>query len=76
MTTMKWIKQIAIAIAGLALCTTALLAQAKSDPGVPGVYAIRNAKIVTVTGATIERGTIVIRNGKIEAVGANIAIPK
>lgn len=40
-----------------------------------GVYAIRNAKIVTVTGATIERGTVVIRDGKIAAVGDNVPVP-
>ncbi|HST23654.1 MAG TPA: hypothetical protein VLR90_21265, partial [Blastocatellia bacterium] len=33
-------------------------------------YAIRNAKIVTVTGPVIERGTVVISNGRIAAVGA------
>ncbi len=38
-------------------------------------YAITNAKIVTVSGATIEKGTIVIRNGLIDAVGANVATP-
>lgn len=38
-------------------------------------YAITNAKIVTVSGATIEKGTIVIRNGIIEAVGASVATP-
>lgn len=38
-------------------------------------YAITNAKIVTVSGATIEKGTIVVRNGLIEAVGANVATP-
>jgi imidazolonepropionase-like amidohydrolase len=38
-------------------------------------YVIRNAKIVTVTGATIERGTVVIQNGKIAAVGASVAVP-
>jgi len=39
------------------------------------VYAIRNARIVTVSSADIENGTIVIRNGKIEAVGANVSVP-
>jgi imidazolonepropionase-like amidohydrolase len=39
------------------------------------VYAIRNARIVTVTGQTIERGTIVIRDGRIAEVGANVAAP-
>ncbi|MBV9216192.1 MAG: amidohydrolase family protein [Acidobacteria bacterium] len=38
-------------------------------------YAITNAKIVTVSGATIDRGTVVIRNGLIQSVGANAAIP-
>ncbi|MGA9772681.1 MAG: amidohydrolase family protein [Blastocatellia bacterium] len=38
-------------------------------------YAIRNAKIVTVTGPVIERGTVVISNGRIAAVGANVAVP-
>jgi imidazolonepropionase-like amidohydrolase len=36
-------------------------------------WAIRNVTIVPVTGPRIERGTVVIRNGKIEAVGANAA---
>ena len=40
-----------------------------------GTIAIRNAKIVTVSGPDIERGTIVIRDGKIEAVGANVSVP-
>src|ERR1051325_10136660 len=38
-------------------------------------YAIRNAHIVTVTGAVIEKGTVVIANGKIAAVGANVSVP-
>ena len=37
--------------------------------------AITNARIVTVSGTTIERGTVVIRNGLIEAVGANVSAP-
>jgi imidazolonepropionase-like amidohydrolase len=40
-----------------------------------GTYAIRNARIVTVSGPDIDNGTVVIRNGKIEAVGANVNIP-
>ena len=40
-----------------------------------GIYAIRNAKIVTVTGAVIERGTVLIRDGKIAEVGASVAVP-
>jgi imidazolonepropionase-like amidohydrolase len=41
----------------------------------PNVYAIRGARIVTAAGAPLESGTIVIRRGVIEAVGANVAVP-
>lgn len=41
-----------------------------------GLYAIRNARIVTVSGPVIEAGTIVIRDGKIEAVGASVNVPQ
>jgi imidazolonepropionase-like amidohydrolase len=40
-----------------------------------GFYAIRNARIVTVSGADIESGTLIIRNGKIEAVGGDVIAP-
>lgn len=40
-----------------------------------GVYAIRNARIVTVAGPEIENGVVVIRNGRIEAVGATVPVP-
>ena len=38
-------------------------------------YAITNARIFTVTGPVIERGTVVIQNGKIAAVGASVSVP-
>lgn len=40
-----------------------------------GVYAIRNARIVTVAGPEIENGVVVVRNGRIEAVGAAVTVP-
>jgi len=40
-----------------------------------GVLAITNAKIVPVAKPTIERGTIVVRDGIIESVGANVSVP-
>ncbi|HXT29847.1 MAG TPA: amidohydrolase family protein, partial [Vicinamibacterales bacterium] len=39
------------------------------------VWAITNATIHPITTPTIERGTIVIRGSKIEAIGAGIAVP-
>ena len=40
-----------------------------------GTFVIRNARIVTVSGADIENGSILIRDGKIEAVGASVNAP-
>ena len=41
----------------------------------PQAMAIRNAKIVTVSGPVIAKGTVVVRNGLIEGVGENLPVP-
>jgi imidazolonepropionase-like amidohydrolase len=41
----------------------------------PHVYAIRGARVVTAAGAPLTSATIVIRNGAIEAVGADVSAP-
>jgi imidazolonepropionase-like amidohydrolase len=41
----------------------------------PAVVALRGGTIVTVTKGTIRNGTVLMRDGKIAAVGANVAIP-
>ncbi len=51
----------------------ALLALAA--PAAAQDVAIRNATIMTVTNGTIENGTILVRNGKITAIGADVSIP-
>ncbi len=38
-------------------------------------WAITGARVVPVSGSTLERGTIVVRGGVISAVGANVAVP-
>ncbi len=43
--------------------------------GKAGAFAIVNARIVTVSGAVIENGTVLIQDGKIAAVGANVSVP-
>ena len=53
----------------LALCCACASAETQL------AVAIRNAKIVTVSGPVIARGTVVVRNGLIEAVGENAAAP-
>ena len=37
--------------------------------------AITNARVHTISGAVIERGTIVMRDGRIAAVGADVTVP-
>jgi imidazolonepropionase-like amidohydrolase len=46
---------------------------AQSQP--PSVIALTHAKIFTLAGTPIENGTLVIRDGKIAAVGANVEVP-
>ena len=46
-----------------------------AQPRGPEVYAITNARIVPGNGATIERGTVVVRDGLIAAVGASARVP-
>jgi imidazolonepropionase-like amidohydrolase len=50
----------------LALLGTPLSAQ---------TVAITNARIHTIAGPVIERGTVIIRDGKIAAVGADVTVP-
>jgi imidazolonepropionase-like amidohydrolase len=52
-----------------ALCSLVAGAFAAEPPDVGGPFAIRGARLVTVSGATVERGTIVVARGLIEAVG-------
>ena len=56
---------LAIAVAGVTIL--------RAD--VPHVFAIKGARIVTVAGTPLASGTIVVRNGLIEAVGADVAVP-
>ena len=44
-------------------------------PAAARLVAITNATIMTAAKGTIQKGTIVIRDGKIAAVGADVAIP-
>jgi len=44
-------------------------------PDIPPSFAIRGARIVTVSGQTIDNGTVVVSNGIITAVGRNASVP-
>jgi imidazolonepropionase-like amidohydrolase len=61
-----------------AICSASLLfllpvASAQSQPS--STYAITHAKIFTLAGNPIEEGTLIIRDGKIAAVGAGVEVP-
>ena len=56
------------------LCLSLVLPAHAQSPS-PNVYAITHAKIFTLAGSPIEDGTLVIRDGKIAAVGASAVVP-
>ncbi len=62
---------VALAVFVLLFATHKIQAQG----GEPRCFAIQNARIVTVSGPPIESGTVVVANGLIKAVGANVSIP-
>lgn len=70
-------KRLLLAGTVLAGATAPLDGQAASArPAVqPSVFAITNTTIVPVTGPRVTGGTVVIRDGKIEAAGSNVATP-
>lgn len=57
----------------LAVSTVAVSSASASEDK---VLAVTNARIVTVSGPEIVEGTILVRNGRIEAVGADVAVPQ
>lgn len=62
--------KLALAVASAALaCGLTLGAES------PRTYAIKGARIVTVSSAPIQSGTIVLKHGLIDAVGADVAAP-
>ena len=54
-------------------CVLSPFASAQSQPST--TYALTHAKIFTLSGTAIEDGTLVIRDGKIAAVGASVDVP-
>ncbi len=64
---MSPMKTHAILAASLALSAAPLAAQ--------GVVAIEGGTVYTMTGAPIEGGTVLIRDGRIAAVGRDVAVP-
>ena len=71
---MKSIKlNLRFAASFVALCFFSINASAQAQT--PTTYALTHAKIFTLAGAPIEDGTLIIKDGKIAAVGANAEVP-
>jgi imidazolonepropionase-like amidohydrolase len=68
---MKMILRFAATVA--ATCCFSPNAPAQSQP--PSSFALTHAKIFTLAGTPIEDGTLVIKDGKIAAIGANVEVP-
>ncbi|MBR9989922.1 MAG: amidohydrolase family protein [Gemmatimonadetes bacterium] len=54
---------------------SAVPASAQAPPTPPDHYALTNARIVVAPGRVIERGTVVVRDGRIVAVGERVSVP-
>jgi imidazolonepropionase-like amidohydrolase len=88
---MRALRNVAVKFGALAACVALLAAlpaafsrtasaqdivsPAATETSAPGTYIIRNARIVTVSGADVENGTVVISDGKIASVGAGASAP-
>jgi len=59
----------------IAFCLVLSLAFPLWSQPAADIYAIKGARIYTLAGPAIDSGTVVIRDGKIAAVGANVAVP-
>ncbi len=63
-----------LSLVALTVLAAATLFARAQEPA-PLSFAITNARIVPVSGATIDGGTVIVRNGLIAQVGAGLAAP-
>jgi imidazolonepropionase-like amidohydrolase len=73
---MKKKSQLITGIIASLLIISIFYAEAQNPKAKTGTFALTGATIETVTKGTITNGTIILRNGKIEAVGTNITVPQ
>jgi imidazolonepropionase-like amidohydrolase len=69
----QWTLRLPRRLAALLLAT--FLSVPALAQSVPGVYAIEGAKIYTLAGPPMEGGTLILRDGKISALGVHLEIP-
>jgi imidazolonepropionase-like amidohydrolase len=64
-----------VIVAACAIIALVFAPACQAQGGEPRYFAIKNARIVPVSGPVIENGTVVIANGLIKAIGADAPIP-
>jgi len=65
----------ALAAAVIALCPSPGMQALPGATPTSHVYAIRGGNVYTLAGPPVENATVLIRDGKIAAVGANVDVP-
>lgn len=73
---MRTIKLRSLRMLVVCLATLATAVTAAGDADAPSVFVIRGATVLTVSGEPIENGSVLVRDGKIAAVGRDIEAPK
>ncbi len=75
----RFSRRVFVSLALLSLFASFVLAQTEPPLGIrqntPSVHVFTNAKIIVAPGKTIEKGTMVVRDGVIVAVGEQVDIP-
>jgi imidazolonepropionase-like amidohydrolase len=66
----NFILRFSVALFALAWLALPAGAQSRTD-----VYAITNAQVITVSGPSLSRATVVVRDGLIESIGENVKVP-
>lgn len=73
---LAWSARVLLALVAVLVAAPRVEAQPRpTRPGGVPIYAIQGARIVTVSGQTIDNGTVVVENGIITAVGGNVTVP-
>jgi imidazolonepropionase-like amidohydrolase len=64
-----------LAVAGICAAQSNPAQSSPAQPGAPQDVLIKNAIVMTVTHGKITNGSVLIRGGKIAAVGTNVSAP-
>ncbi len=66
----------AVVMAGLAVAVVPHAVDGAASSSDPRAIAITGGRVVTVSGPTLAKGTVVIAGGKIVAIGETVAVPR